>query len=282
MTPQALLQFNFQTDKPEHVNYYLKHNVGCSVATPDGKNYTFTNANPGVIHYPEFQPVMAFGGKEAATTFGTAEVHDLIILDQPGNRDVILVQAAFGVFLMLNPKLLDPRPFVYRQFIKGRCRVADEKDHWWEFICHTSRVALQLPTRMTDADLVAWSADEFREDAERHVDGVTSAIDIRKYGYREAKPVDIDRYMPNQDGHNYQAIDLPGIKVPKSNLRDPKVPGPPSGRIPRKIEAEFHFSARVVQMFNGAPVKVWAERSWSYSKRWRIVQRYPTLKTEPY
>jgi LysM domain len=52
MPVAALIRFNFNTQEPKHVNYYLKHNVGCKVVSPDGKNYSFRDASPGIIYVP--------------------------------------------------------------------------------------------------------------------------------------------------------------------------------------------------------------------------------------
>jgi hypothetical protein len=52
MDPKSLIFFNFHTTEPKFVNYYLKHNVGCTVVSPDGKNYSFRDASPGVIYIP--------------------------------------------------------------------------------------------------------------------------------------------------------------------------------------------------------------------------------------
>ena len=35
MDAASLIFFNFATHEPKHVNYYLKHNVGCRTASPD-------------------------------------------------------------------------------------------------------------------------------------------------------------------------------------------------------------------------------------------------------
>lgn len=49
-----LIYENFRTRTPEEVNWYLKHYVGCTKTTVDGKNYMFsTDARPGIIHIPE-------------------------------------------------------------------------------------------------------------------------------------------------------------------------------------------------------------------------------------
>jgi Family of unknown function (DUF5995) len=45
MDAGALIQFNFQTQVPEEVNWYLKELVGCR-QTKDGRNYAFLGADP--------------------------------------------------------------------------------------------------------------------------------------------------------------------------------------------------------------------------------------------
>jgi LysM domain len=48
-----LIDYNFHTRNPDEVNWYLRRNVGCRKATPDGKNYIFSSdANPGVVYLP--------------------------------------------------------------------------------------------------------------------------------------------------------------------------------------------------------------------------------------
>jgi hypothetical protein len=49
-----LIWFNFRTNCPEEVNWYLRERVGCTETTADGKNYVFRGADPckGLIHIP--------------------------------------------------------------------------------------------------------------------------------------------------------------------------------------------------------------------------------------
>jgi hypothetical protein len=57
---KALIYFNFHTNHPDEVNWYLRRNVGCNVPTKDGKNWTFSaSANPGKIYLPIEQFDMA-------------------------------------------------------------------------------------------------------------------------------------------------------------------------------------------------------------------------------
>ena len=93
MTAKALLQFNYNTDHPPFINYYLKNNVGCKIPTPDGKNYTFLNANPGVIYYPAVNPVLLFAPKQGegpAIYMGGNKPHGLMIKTFPTPRSRIV------------------------------------------------------------------------------------------------------------------------------------------------------------------------------------------------
>lgn len=48
-----LIYFNFRTHDPDEVNWYLRHYVGCTLQTPDKKNFRFSsNADPGLIYIP--------------------------------------------------------------------------------------------------------------------------------------------------------------------------------------------------------------------------------------
>ena len=49
--PWDLIEYNFGTRNPKEVNFYLRHFVGCTHATADGKNHVFTdNLKPGYIY----------------------------------------------------------------------------------------------------------------------------------------------------------------------------------------------------------------------------------------
>jgi hypothetical protein len=50
---KELIYFNFMTNDPDEVNWYLKNYVGCIKVSPSGNNWMFSNgANPGVIYIP--------------------------------------------------------------------------------------------------------------------------------------------------------------------------------------------------------------------------------------
>lgn len=48
--PWDLIIFNFETEDPREVNYYLKEYVGCKLL--NGSNYIFYDAKPGIIYIP--------------------------------------------------------------------------------------------------------------------------------------------------------------------------------------------------------------------------------------
>jgi hypothetical protein len=50
---ETIILANFQTLKPEEVNWYLHHYVGCRKPTADGKNWMFSSsATPGIVQIP--------------------------------------------------------------------------------------------------------------------------------------------------------------------------------------------------------------------------------------
>ncbi len=50
---KQLIYFNFHTNNPDEVNWYLSHYTGCDKPTPDGFNWIFSNsAKPGIIYRP--------------------------------------------------------------------------------------------------------------------------------------------------------------------------------------------------------------------------------------
>jgi hypothetical protein len=46
-----LIWFNFDTDEPREVNWYMHHYVGCWQSN-DGKNFSFRDADPGIVYMP--------------------------------------------------------------------------------------------------------------------------------------------------------------------------------------------------------------------------------------
>ena len=46
-----LIWFNFRTDDPRETNWYMHHYVGCWRSN-DGKNFSFRDADPGIVYMP--------------------------------------------------------------------------------------------------------------------------------------------------------------------------------------------------------------------------------------
>lgn len=65
-----LIRYNFLTNKPEEINWYLKNYVGCVNATADGKNYTFR----GATYKPEENKGVIFVPRKAAIKFDPAPI----------------------------------------------------------------------------------------------------------------------------------------------------------------------------------------------------------------
>jgi hypothetical protein len=50
---RELIFFNFLTNDPDEVNWYLRHHTGCKKVSPSGNNWMFSNsASPGIIYIP--------------------------------------------------------------------------------------------------------------------------------------------------------------------------------------------------------------------------------------
>lgn len=47
-----LIYLNFRTEDPKRVNWYMRHYLGCCKPAPDGKNFSFADADPGVLYIP--------------------------------------------------------------------------------------------------------------------------------------------------------------------------------------------------------------------------------------
>jgi hypothetical protein len=52
MDVRRLIYFNFKTNNPQQVNFYLRTYVGCNTPSPTRWNWTFRGAKPGVIYLP--------------------------------------------------------------------------------------------------------------------------------------------------------------------------------------------------------------------------------------
>lgn len=55
MNVMDLIKFNFKTTHSDEVNWYLRTRVGCRVASGSGNNWTFRDADPGMIYIPQLK-----------------------------------------------------------------------------------------------------------------------------------------------------------------------------------------------------------------------------------
>lgn len=54
-----LIYFNFHTNIPEEVNWYLRRNTGCNVSKDGGRNWAFSSsADPGIIYIPPSEVIV--------------------------------------------------------------------------------------------------------------------------------------------------------------------------------------------------------------------------------
>jgi hypothetical protein len=78
LEPPDLVGYNFHTSDSGEINWYLAHYVGCTVLTPDRRNYTFDNVvfdeakNRGVI----FIPRVGDSAKPSGNQLGNQVVDD--------------------------------------------------------------------------------------------------------------------------------------------------------------------------------------------------------------
>ena len=68
-----LIYFNFHTNVPEEVNWYLRRNTGCNVSNDGGRNWAFSSsADPGLIYIPPSEVVDMEPEEVTADTTDTA------------------------------------------------------------------------------------------------------------------------------------------------------------------------------------------------------------------
>jgi hypothetical protein len=83
---KELIYFNFHTNIPEEVNWYLRRNTGCNVSKDGGRNWAFSSsADPGIIYIPPSAAIKPrvlhveriLGGPYRITTEDTAHESDV-------------------------------------------------------------------------------------------------------------------------------------------------------------------------------------------------------------
>jgi len=195
MTALDLIRFNYKTTIPEVVNFYLGRNCGCVKTTPDGKNYRFPGAKPGIIHIPKVPPILRF--------------HHVPILPMemrphPTTAGMFEMAAYFNVDLMLNRRLPNPALYEYRQEIRGGGSV--QEGTWSRDTWTSSGLPRQLP--FTAFPIPGGLRTYWQED------GIASAEGNRHYGHREngnyRSGAERDEYIGGPlTGYQYICTDRP-------------------------------------------------------------------------
>lgn len=279
MAPQSLIFFNYGTSEPKYVNYYLKHNAGCKVVSPDGKNYSFTDANPGVIYVPSaasnfhyinepVNPLVSF------TTPGPGNIFSLV--DHPKHRGVMgLLKANFSVSVVFDKRVPDIRPFVYRQYIKGRVRVRTSASAAWHDIS-----PIRVPGHQPGTDWSVGTPMPIRQH-EWMEDGKMDGTKVLRYGYREAPPfllqnAEADHYRdpvmmtPPQLGYEYICMDEPSAGW---QYRHTAKDG--THHTVNAVSAEIYFKAEVIECRDFKTVRTLQTRLWDFQGHFEITSRPP-------
>ncbi len=111
MNPVELMKYNFGTTNTDEVNWFLRTYVGCKVSTDGGQNWSFKDANPGVIYVPNWQmegstitAKPGINGKVNAPEYDDSDFYDLIgkALDIQG-----LVDMNLSIWDVALPELLE-------------------------------------------------------------------------------------------------------------------------------------------------------------------------------
>jgi len=279
MDPKSLIFFNFGTSEPKYVNYYLKHNVGCTVVSPDGKNYSFTDAKPGIIYFPSassnfhyinepFDPVVSFKVPPANNLFK--------LINHPQQpRTMGLLIGNFAVSVLFNKKLTAVVPFVYRQYIKGRVRVRTSASSTWHDI-HP----IKVPGHKPGTDWSVGTAMPIKQH-EWMEDGKFDNLKVLRYGYREAPPFflhqgEADHYRdpvtttPPQTGFEYICMDVPSAGFEYRHVAKDK-----THHTVTAVSAEVYFKGEVVELKDFVTVRTLRTEFWNFQGHFEITSRPP-------
>jgi hypothetical protein len=260
MTPQALILFNYGTTRAEVVNFYLRRNCGCKTLSPDGRNYSFLGATPGLIHVPAFSPVEAFD---------VLRLQELDLRALPGSPGKARMLARFVVRIRLSAKLVDPRLYEYRQMIRGGGFIHEGTwgpDGLWR-LKHTSGPApVVVAPELIPAN--AFQIPGLPEGLLPHTwkeDGLITAAGNLFYGHRGNPPAPpgTGRDEYSADGRSYLCEDFPGLEQLSA----------PQGLL---VNLQISFKGVVVRFDKppGAPgrkiVEQVAEKNWSFGASRRV------------
>jgi hypothetical protein len=279
MAPESLIFFNYGTSEPKHVNYYLKHNVGCKVVSPDGKNYSFTDADPGIIYVPSaasnfhyinapINPVVSFTVPSAGGVFK--------LIDHPQRPGVMgLLKANFLVSVLFNKKLADVTRFVYRQHIKGRVRVRTSASSAWHDI-----TPIKVPGHLPGTDWSVGTPMPIKQH-EWMEDGKLANGKVLRYGYREAPPFlvqngEADHYRdpvtltPPQSGYEYICMDEPSAGWEYRHTAKDR-----THHTVNAVSAEVYFKGEVLELKDYRIVRTLRTEFWDFQGHFEITSRPP-------
>src|SRR5216684_658516 len=72
-----LIYFNFHTNVPEEVNWYLRRNTGCNMSNDGGLNWAFSSsADPGLIYIPPSDAIKDDPTSPPSSATGPPDIHD--------------------------------------------------------------------------------------------------------------------------------------------------------------------------------------------------------------
>ena len=72
-----LINFNFHTNNPDEVNWYLRRNTGCNVSKDGGVNWAFSSsAVPGFIYIPRSDAIKDNPTSPPSSPTGLPDIHD--------------------------------------------------------------------------------------------------------------------------------------------------------------------------------------------------------------
>jgi hypothetical protein len=279
LEPKSLIFFNYLTTEPKYVNYYLKHNVGCKVVSPDGKNYSFTDAYPGIIYLPSSSSNFHYINEPIVTEFNTPKgSRRFELVDDPANPGTQwLLRAKFSVNVRFNKRLPDVTPYAYRQYIKGRVRVRFTLSSKWHDIKPINVPAHKPGTDWTVGTPMPIQPHTWMEDGKLGKGGK-----VLRYGYREARPYFVERNAeadyyrdpitatPPQTGYEYIGMDEPTTGwyyLHKVSGHDPFTLN--------GVSAEVYFKGEVVEWKDFRIVSVLRTQYWDVQGHFEILSRPP-------
>ena len=244
MDAGELVRFNYKTNVGEVVNFYLERNCGCKTLAPDGINYSFRHADPGVIYVPSVPVIDRF------------HQHVIMPMDlrrHPTKSGTFEMKAVFNVDVSFNRKLSDPTLYEYRQEIRGSGYT--QRGEWVGGVWHgrvppprpglPPLLTAPIPINPTDFPIPGPPEDGLRGYWKE--DGVVRNGQTLRYGHRTNPPFSsgVEKDIYSHSGYQYEFGDQPGVDGPivlgaavflhiefiGSVVRFDRVPGTPGRKI---------------------------------------------------